>query len=159
MSLMMECSVFPNGEIIKNDLLLTQLQVVYDLLETYDGRSILFHLLFKIKYGKSTPGALTSHIKNYKESMLNDLKLLNKDGSIPKALKNTLTFLEEENGLFDKLGANLFTGKRFNFKLTLSLDQYDPKTKKVYHTKGSVKAYRNQDFKYSPSMREFLEGI
>ena len=158
MGMIKKMSVFPNGEKIYNDKLIHNLQIVYNLMESYDGRSILYLLLFKVVWGKNSPGALSSGMKDFKTSM-NELGLTDSRGRIPKDLRNTLIYLEEENKLIDRLHKSMILGARVTFKVTLTLDQYDPTTGRVFKAKDSYKAYRDEDFRLSEATKEFLKSL
>ena len=159
MNTIKKMSVFPNGEKIYNDKLIHNLQLVYNLMESYDGRSILYFLVFKVRYGRNSRGALTSKMKDYRSSMHSDLGLIDSRGRIQKDLRNTLLFLDEENDLLLKLHRTAVLGKRYSFKITLTLDQYDPETGLIYKCKDSYKAYRDEDFHLSEAVREFLKSL
>ncbi|NBO17457.1 MAG: hypothetical protein EBV07_01015 [Proteobacteria bacterium] len=143
-----EYSVFPNGQIIRNDRLVELIEVIYELLSSFDGQTVLYLLLFKIKFGSLSPKYPRGRkLKDYRDFMINELGFMTKKGSIPRDVRNTLIYLDEVNSLLDKIHPRLLEGKKFPYKLTLSLDQYDPKSKKVFPSKNAWKAYTDQDYR------------
>lgn len=142
-----EYSVFPNGERVRNDKLVNLLQVVYDLLETPDSQAVLFNALYKAKYGNLSAVLPDSTNLEDVRTVLASIGLLTKGGKMPRDVKNFLVYLDEANNLYSKLFAKLTVGKRFNHKLTLSLDQYDPNTNKIYRSKDSWKSKTDDDFR------------
>jgi len=142
-----ECSVFPNGAIIRNDRLVELIEMVYDLLLSHDGQTVLYLLLYKIRFRKlSKKYPKQATIKDYREFMTTEGFLTSK-GVIPKDIKNTLKYLDEANNLLEKLHHKLLEGKKFHHRITISLDQYDPKTKKFFPSKDSWKAKTDMDFR------------
>lgn len=152
-------SIFPNGEKIYNDKLVHNLHIVYNLMDTYDGRAVLYFLIFKSRYGRNSSGALTSKVKNFRKIMHSELGLIDSRGRIQKDLRNTLLYLDEENELLLKLHRATVLGKKHSYKMTLTLDQYDPETGQVFKCKGSYKAYRDEDFLLSDALRNFLRDL
>jgi len=143
-----ECSIFPNGDTIRNDRLVEILEVIYDLTETYDGQAVLYLLLFKIRYGSFSPKyPRRRKVKIYREFIVNELGFLTKKGTFPKDVRNCLVYIDETNSLFEKLHFKLLEGRKTSFKLILALDQYDPKKKKVYPSKNSWKATTDADYR------------
>lgn len=157
-----ECSVFPNGQIINNDRLVELIEVVYDLLLSHDGNAVLYLLLYKIRFRKlSIKYPRLRKTKDYRSFINEELGFFTSRGSIPRDVKNTLLYLDEANNLFEKLHLKLLEGKKFSHKMTLSLDQYDPKTKTTYPSKYSWKATTDEDFrkKIGESTWKFLNEI
>ncbi len=143
-----EYSVFPNGKLIRNDRFVEILEVIYDLLETFDGQTVLYLMLFKIRFGKLSPlYPRRRKVKNFRFFIVEELGFLTKGARIPRDVLNMLTYLDEANNLFEKLHYKLVEGKKANLKLSLSLDQYDPQSKKVFHSKNAWKAKTDEDFR------------
>lgn len=162
MSLVKEYSVFPNGDRIKNDRLTELLEVVYDLMETHDGQTVLFMLLHKVKFGRISPLYPKGRkIKLFKDFMKEELCFLTKKGEIPRDVRNLLSCIEEVAGLHDKIFLKLTCGKRFSRRIVLSLDQYCPKENKVFPAKNSWKAKSDSDYRreLGPSICGFLDEI
>ena len=157
-----EYSIFPNGELIRNDRLIELLEVVYGLLGTYDGMTVLYLLLFKIKFQKMSPKYPRNlKIQDYRSYLQNELGFLTLKGSIPKDVKNLLLYLDEGNSLLQRIHFKITEGRKFSSKLVISLDQYDPKLKKVFPSKDSWKLRTDNDFRKSlgESNWKYLNGI
>jgi len=154
-------SMFPDGSIIPNDRLVELVEVVYDLLATHDGQTVLYLLLYKIRFGSISPKyPRLRKMKDYKEFIKSELGFLTSKGVIPRDVRKTLLYLDEANNLFEKLHYKLLEGKKFSYRLILALDQYDLKLKKVFPSKNSWKAKTNDDFRrgFGESTWRFLNS-
>lgn len=130
-----DSSMFDDGYIMPNSLVVFHLGQVYELLKSWDGKGALFFYLDLALSNYSNASYFKKQqTDGYLEYFASAGLLKNpskKDYKLIESFQRILFALEEQNGLYHKLMQNILQQKKVSFKMTLQLSQYSSASRRI----------------------------
>lgn len=127
--------MFEDGHLIPNSVVVFHLGQIYELLQSWEGKGMLFFYLDMARSGYTH----SVHFKKQNVERFHEIFLeagiivrTNKTGfRLVDSFERVLLETDKQNNLYSKLYQNILHQKRVSFKLTLILSQYSSSTNKI----------------------------